>query len=324
MRAIIPVAGFGTRLRPHTYTLPKVLLNVAGKPIIGHILDKIVEDGFDEATIIVGTMGEKIREYVTSKFKLKFDFVEQHEPKGLAHAISLAHKSFTSDPILIILGDTIFDVNLKPLLKEIHSSLGVKKVEDPRRFGVVEMKDGFVKQLIEKPENPTSNLALVGLYWIRNPKLLEECIDELFKNNKKTKGEFQLTDALQAMVEKGEKVKTFNVEGWYDCGKPETLLATNRHLLDKFPHRNSRDGVVINPPVFIAEDAKISRSIIGPYATIASGAVVENSIIRNSIVSDDAQVHCALLEDSLVGDNSIVRGNFQRINIGDSSEIEFH
>jgi glucose-1-phosphate thymidylyltransferase len=126
------------------------------------------------------------------------------------------------------------------------------------------------------------------------------------------------------MVEKGEKVKTFNVEGWYDCGKPETLLATNRHLLDKLPQRKNRDGVVINPPVFIAEDAKISRSIIGPYATIASGAIIEDSIIRNSIVSDDAQVNCALLEDSLVGDNSIVRGNFQRINIGDSSEIEFH
>ena len=324
MRAIIPVAGFGTRLRPHTYTLPKVLLNVAGKPIIGHILDKIVEDGFDEATIIVGNMGEKIRDYATSNYKIKFDSVEQPEPKGLAHAISLARKTFTTEPVLIILGDTIFDVNLKPILKEPLSSLGVKKVEDPRRFGVVEMKDGFVAKLIEKPENPTSNLALVGLYWIRNPFLLDQCIEELFKNNKKTKGEYQLTDALQAMVEKGEKVKTFNVEGWYDCGKPETLLATNRHLLDKLPQRKNRDGVVINPPVFIAEDAKISRSIIGPYATIASGAIIEDSIIRNSIVSDDAQVNCALLEDSLVGDNSMVRGNFQKINIGDSSEIEFH
>ncbi|MBI5476697.1 MAG: NTP transferase domain-containing protein [Ignavibacteriales bacterium] len=324
MRAIIPVAGFGTRLRPHTYTLPKVLLNVAGKPIIGHILDKIVEDGFDEATIIVGTMGEKIQDYLISNYKIKFDFIEQKEPKGLAHAISLARNSFSSEPILIILGDTIFDVNLKPLLKEKYSSLGVKQVEDPRRFGVVEMKDGFIKQLIEKPENPTSNLALVGLYWIRNPKLLEECIDGLFKNNKKTKGEFQLTDALQAMVEKGEKVKTFPVEGWYDCGKPETLLATNRHLLDKIGDKVKRDGVVINPPVFIAEDAKISRSIIGPYATIASGTTVEDSIVRNSIISDDAHVDCALLEDSLVGNNSVVRGNFQRINIGDSSEIEFH
>lgn len=324
MRAIIPVAGFGTRLRPHTYTLPKVLLNVAGKPIIGHILDKIVEDGFDEATIIIGQMGEKIKDYLTSAYKIKFDFVEQSEPKGLAHAISLAKNSFTTEPILIILGDTIFDVNLKPVIKEPLSSLGVKRVDDPRRFGVVEMKDGLVGKLIEKPENPTSNLALVGLYWIRNPKLLEECIDELFKQNKKTKGEFQLTDALQSMVEKGEKVKTFDVEGWYDCGKPETLLATNRHLLDKLPRAKNRNGVVVNPPVFIADNAKVANSVIGPYATIASGTVIEDSIIRNSIVSSEAQVKGALLEDSLVGNNSLVQGEFQRINIGDSSEIEFH
>jgi len=202
--------------------------------------------------------------------------------------------------------------------------LGVKQVDNPRRFGVVEMKDGFVGKLIEKPENPTSNLALVGLYWICNPKLLEQCIEDLFRKDKKTKGEYQLTDALQSMVERGEKVKTFNVEGWYDCGKPETLLSTNQHLLDKLPNKIKREGVVINPPVFIAEDAKISRSIIGPYATIASGTVVEDSIIRNSIISDDAQVFRALLENSLVGNNSLVQGTFQRINIGDSSEIEFH
>ena len=323
MRAIIPVAGFGTRLRPHTYSIPKVLLNVAGKPIIGHILDKIIEDGFDEATIIVGQMGEKIRDYVQSNYKIKFDFVEQSEPKGLAHAISLAKKSFTNEPILIILGDTIFDVNLKPLLKESFTSLGIKEVDDPRRFGVVVLKDGFVRQLIEKPENPTSNLALVGLYWIRNPKLLEQCIDELFQKDKKTKGEFQLTDALQSMVEKGEKVKTFDVVGWYDCGKPETLLATNRHLLGKSPNHLKPDGVVINPPVFIAETARISRSVIGPHATIADGAVVEDCVIRNSIVSNDAQVYRALLEDSLIGNNAVIEGSFKRINIGDSSEIEF-
>ena len=324
MRAIIPVAGIGSRLRPHTYTLPKVLLNVAGKPIIGHILDKITADGFDEATIIVGHFGEKIRDYVTTNYKLKVDFVEQTEPKGLAHAIHLARHTFGSQPILIILGDTVFDVQLKPVMSDKYSAVGIKSVEDPRRFGVVESRNGFVLRLIEKPEHPTSKDAIVGLYWIRNPKLLEECIDELFKQDLRTRGEYQLTDALQLMLNKGEQIKTFSVDGWYDCGKPETLLATNRHLLEKLNHQVTIKDVVIIPPVFVSPKAKIKHSMIGPYATIGSGASVEDSIVRNSIVSEDAQVSRALLENSIVGNNAVVQGNFQRINIGDSSEIEFH
>jgi len=324
VRAIIPVAGFGSRLRPHTYTLPKVLLNVAGKPIIAHILDKVTEDGFDEATIIVGYMGDKIRDYVSTHYKIKVDFVEQAEAKGLAHAISLAKGSFTNDPFLIILGDTIFDVNLKSVINEQYTSIGVKQVMDPRRFGVVEMQDGFVKRMIEKPENPPSNNAIVGLYWIRNPRLLEQCIDELFRKDAKTKGEYQLTDALQLMIQKGEKIRTFEVEGWYDCGKPETLLATNRHLLDKAPSRPMIDEVVIIPPVYISKKASIAHSIIGPYATIADGAIITDSLIRNSIVSEEAHVYKALLENSIVGNNALVKGMFKRINIGDSSEIEFH
>jgi glucose-1-phosphate thymidylyltransferase len=324
MRAIIPVAGYGSRLRPHTYTTPKVLLNVAGKPIIGHILDKIIEAGCDEATIIVGYLGEMVREYVTSHYSIKVDFVEQMETKGLAHAIYLARYTFSSDPILIILGDTIFDVNLKPVVGQQCTSLGVKQVEDPRRFGVVELENGFAKSLVEKPEVPTSNLAIVGLYWIRNPRLLVECISELFEKDKRTKGEYQLTDALQLMLQKGEKISTFPVEGWFDCGKPETLLATNRHLLDQQSTHQGVEGVIIVPPVFIAESAKITHSVIGPYATIGDNAVVTESVIRNSIVSESATVHRALLNDSLVGNNAAVEGTFQCINIGDSSEINFH
>jgi glucose-1-phosphate thymidylyltransferase len=324
MRAIIPVAGFGSRLRPHTYTTPKVLLNVAGKPIIGHILDKIIEDGFDEATIIVGYLGEMVRDYVQSNYRIKVDFVEQMETKGLAHAIYLASGTYTDQPILIILGDTIFDVNLKPVLLEPFSAIGVKSVADPRRFGVVELQDSFATRLIEKPENPTSNLAIVGLYWIRHPKLLEECINELFVNDKRTKGEYQLTDALELMLERGEKIKTFPVDGWYDCGKPETLLATNRHLLDH-RHEDVRiDGVIVVPPVYVSKSAKITHSVIGPYATISDDAIISESVIRNSIVGDAAQVHRALLNDSLVGNNALVEGTFQCTNIGDSSEIKFH
>lgn len=324
MRAIIPVAGYGSRLRPHTYTLPKVLLNVAGQPIIGHILDKIIADGFDEATIIVGYLGDQIREYVRKHFTIRVDFIDQSEPEGLAQAIYLARHTFSTDPILIILGDTIFDVDLKPVLQSRCTSIGVKKVDDPRRFGVVELHDGKIGRLVEKPENPTSNLAIVGLYWIEKPRLLEECIEELFRTGVKTRGEYQLTDALQRMIDHGETLQAFPIDGWYDCGKPETLLATNRHLLEKQKMHFVREGNVIVPPVYIAETATISRSIIGPYATIADHAVITDSIVRNSIMSEGAQVNKVLLEDSLVGNNGLVDGAFKRINIGDSSEIEFH
>jgi glucose-1-phosphate thymidylyltransferase len=325
MRAVIPVAGFGSRLRPHTYSVPKVLLNVAGKPIIGHILDKIIEDGFTEATFVVGYLGDMIRDYVQNQYTLRADFIDQEERQGLAHAIHLTKDTLVGDdPILIILGDTIFDVNLKPVITQSSTSLGVKTVEDPRRFGIAEVSDGVVSKLIEKPEHPTSNLAIVGLYWIRKPRLLLECIDELMKRGKKTKGEFQLTDALQLMLERGERITTFGVEGWYDCGKPETLLATNRHLLSKQRSLVQRDGVVVVPPVYVASNAVITNSVIGPYATIADGASVTDSIVRDSIVSEGAHVSRSLLDNSIVGSNAAVRGAFKRINIGDSSEIDFY
>jgi glucose-1-phosphate thymidylyltransferase len=323
MRAIIPVAGFGSRLRPHTYTLPKVLLNVAGKPILGHILDQIIRDGFTEATLIVGYLGDQVCEYVRSNYDIRVDFVEQEERKGLAHAIHIARHTISSDPILIILGDTIFDVDLKPVIAGKTTSIGVKLVKDPRRFGIAEMSDGVVTRLIEKPEHPTSNHAIVGLYWIPSPARLLDAIDTIMRNDIRTKGEFQLTDALETMRQGGERITTFSVDGWYDCGKPETLLATNRHLLDGAGAEYRIPGVVIVPPVFIAPTATIADSVIGPYATIADGVQVSDSIIRNSIIGGEAKVHRALLENSIVGSNAFVAGSFKRINIGDSSEIDF-
>ncbi len=323
MKAIIPVAGAGSRLRPHTYTLPKVLLNVAGKPIIGHIMDKLIETGVNNATVVVGYMGDKIREYITNHYDIHVDFVEQEERLGLGHSIYIARDTLPVEPILIILGDTIFDVDLVPIINQKESALGVKWVEDPRRFGIAEVDRGYIKNLIEKPEHPTSNLALVGLYYITNTPLLLESLTKLVKENIRTKNEYQLTDALQLMIGRGERMKTFPVEGWYDCGKPETLLETNRHLLDKYPSQQFHDGIVVIPPVFISKKCTISHSVIGPYATIADGAVVRDAIIRNSIISEDAQVQGVLLENSIVGNNATVRGVWKKINIGDSSEIDF-
>jgi glucose-1-phosphate thymidylyltransferase len=230
-----------------------VLLNVGGKPIIGHILDRVIENGFDEATIVIGYLGEKIREYILRNYSIKVDFVEQEERLGLGHAIYLGRHTISRDPILIILGDTVFDVDLKALTSTDCSALGVKEVEDPRRFGVAETENGFITKLVEKPDQPKSTLALVGIYYIKNPQILVECLRDEIKGNVRTRGEFQLTDALQMMIDRGERIKTFPIDGWFDCGKPETLLETNRHLLDQRSSVLSKPTVVVQPPVFISE-----------------------------------------------------------------------
>lgn len=325
MRAIIPVAGIGTRLKPHTYTTPKVLLNVGGKPMLGHILDKLLEEGVHKATFVIGHLGDQIRDYVVKEYpSMKSDFIEQKKMEGLGHAIYTAIPTFDDKEIFIILGDTVFDVNLKDVFKNKHSALGVKHVDDPSRFGVAILENGFIKKLVEKPSTPVSNLALVGLYYIANADVLVKSLNNLVEKDIRTKGELQLTDALQMMLDSGEKVTTFNVNGWYDCGKPETLLSTNKFLLDQKSFAKKYENVVVNLPVYIAEDAKIENSVIGPYATIDKGCVIKESVIKNSIVGTNSQVSKAMLNGSIIGNNTIVKGAFKRLNIGDSTEIDFY
>ncbi len=325
MRAIIPVAGIGSRLKPHTYSTPKVLLNVGGKPILSHIIEKLLDEGVEKATFVIGHLGEKIEEYVKNNYsQLKSDFIEQSEMEGLGHAIYTAIPTFDDKEIFIILGDTIFDVNLKDVFSKKQNALGVKKVEDPRRFGVAILENGYIKKLVEKPQTYVSNLALVGLYYIANSGALVKSLNLLVEKDVRTKGELQLTDALQFMIDSGEKISTFPVEGWHDCGKPETLLSTNKFLLDQKSVGKKFDNVVINHPVFIAEDADIKNSVVGPYATIDKNCKIEDCIIRNSIVGSNAVVVKSLLENSIIGNNSVIKGNFTRLNSGDSSEIDFY
>lgn len=331
MKAIIPVAGIGTRLRPHTHTAPKVLLPVAGKPMLAHILDELTSLGIDEITFIVGYKGEMIRDYVTANFSFKANFVEQPEMKGLGHAISLAKPHhYTDEPVLIVLGDTIFKAPLKKVFEMKESALGVKKVEDARRFGIVELDaKSQVRRLIEKPENPPTNLAIVGIYWMTDPKLLFDSLDELIAEGRTTKGEFQLTDALQKMLDRGEQMRTFLVDGWYDCGKPETMLETNHDLLDAqlqgaTEHAQISDrfpGSVMIMPVAIADSVKLENCIVGPHVSVSAGSTLSNCIVRNTIIGTNAEVDSIILQDSIISDNAKVVGNQFKLNVGDSSEI---
>jgi len=329
-KVIIPVAGIGTRLRPHTHTAPKGLLHVAGKPILGHILDALKQVRIDEVIFVIGFMGEQIVEYVKKNYKLKSKFIEQKELRGLGYAIYLTSPEIkNNEPVLIVLGDTIFEADLSPVLKGKFDALGTKKVEDPRRFGIVETERGFVKKIVEKPEKPKSNQAVVGVYYITSTETFKESLEEMMQKNIKTKDEYQLTDALQLMIDKGVKFKTFEIKGWYDCGKPETLLETNRHLLSRIKpaslktYSQKPESSVVIPPVFVSPSAKVENSILGPYVSVADKAVIENSIIRNSIISERAKVSNCLLDSSLIGNNAEVNGVFDQLNVGDSSEIGY-
>jgi glucose-1-phosphate thymidylyltransferase len=319
LRVIIPAAGGGTRLRPHTHTTPKVLLHVAGKPIIGHIMDLLTPIQPAEVIVVVGAQGERIEEYLRSAYSLNFRFVVQDEPKGLGHAVMQA-RSAAGQPTLILLGDTILDLDLTRLEWDT-SLIGVRTVDNPRRFGVVELKDGIVTKFVEKPVQPRSNLAIVGVYYFPDSAPLFGALDELVRRDKRTRGEYQLTDALQLMVQQGQQLRTFNVENWLDCGTPDALLATNSYLLRTRHHAQERAGVVLVPPVHIEDSAVIENSIIGPNVSIGARAEIRRAIIRDSIVNQDAQVADAILEHSILGEAAKLRDQALHLNLGDSSEF---
>jgi len=323
MKAIIPVAGRGKRLRPHTHTQPKVLMNVAGKPILTYILDDLRDLGVEEITFVVGYLAEKVEEFVGERYAFRANFVYQDEPLGNGHAIYLAREHLT-EPTLIFFGDTIVRADLRAASRLDYSAIGVHSVSDPRAFGVVELDaDGFVRHLWEKPAAPPSDLAVVGVYMIQRPAPLRAALEGLVGQRHMVNGEYWLADALQLMVESGERLRTFPIERWYDCGTPEALLHANHELLESAPPPPGRiEGSVIIPPSFVAPTAAVEGSIVGPYVTIAEGARVSNAVLRESIVNAHARVEGVLLEDSIIGENAAVTGRRSRINLGDSSEIE--
>ncbi len=330
MKAIIPVAGAGTRLRPHTYTQPKPLIPVAGKTIISFIIDQLLEVGIKDFVFVIGYLGEKIKLYVEENYpNINKTFVNQEERLGLGHAIWTARDAFQdASELIIVLGDTIFEVELKEMLDKPDSCLAVKRVEDPREFGVVEYgDDGFVKKLIEKPKIPKSNMALVGIYKIKEVQKLIKVIDNNVTMGVRTHGEFQLTDALMGMIKQEVKFTTIEVNNWFDCGKKEILLETNARLLDKEGYASANlphfENSIIIHPVSIAEGCTITNSIVGPHVTIGNNTKVDSAIIKESIIGSYAAIEEVVLQNSLVGSDTAIKGLRQSLNIGDNTEIDF-
>src|SRR5450631_3614000 len=328
MKAIIPVAGAGTKLRPHTYTQPKALIPLAGKTILSIIVDQLLEGGITEFIFIVGYLGTKIQDYVKDKYpQLKTSFVFQTERHGIGQAVLLTKELVGQDEIFIQLGDTICEYDIRPILDNPASLLGVKRVDDPRDFGVAEIEeDGLISRVVEKPQIPNSNMALVGIYKIRETESLFSCLENNIRNQLTSYGEYNLTDAIECMIRSGVKFQSFKVQNWFDCGKKETLLDSNAKLLKKFggniaPEHQFENTIIIQP-VSIAPGCDIRNSIVGPNVAIGEKTRVNYSIIKDSIIGSFANLFDIVLTHSLIGSDTEVKGESRSLNIGDNTEID--
>ena len=326
MKIVIPVAGAGAKLRPHTYTQPKPLIHLAGKTILSFIIDQFIEAGQTDFIFIIGYLGEKIKNYVEENYpQINARFIVQEERSGTGHAIYLTKELIgENEEMLIVYGDTICDFDLKEVLESKQSLLGVKKVDDPRDFGVAEITpDGIVKGVVEKPKIPKSNLALVGVYKIVETKKM---FDILEKENHTTNEEYHLTSVLDSMLKNGIEMRIFHVNNWFDCGKKETLLETNATLLSKVEYASEEipffDNTIIIHPVSIAKNCEIENSIIGPNVTIGENAIIRNSMVTDSIIGSFSVLEKVVLHSSLIGSDALIKGNSQSLNIGDNTEID--
>lgn len=330
MKAIIPVAGAGTKLRPLTYTQPKALIPIAGKTILSVIVDQLLEAGVTEFVFVIGYLGEKIQRYIAKTYPdLSYTLVTQNDRRGTGHAIWLTREAVKEDEVMIVLGDTVCDYNVAEILNSNISQIGVRKVDDPRSFGVAELDEhDKVLKMVEKPLIPKSNMAMVGVYYIKETKAMYDALDAHLSNRVDNDGEYHLTNGLQQMIEQGIEFKAFRVNNWFDCGKKETLLSTNAILLKQMSEEagkelvNSFDNTVIIPPVSIAEGCNISNSIIGPNVTIGEHTTIGSSIIKDSIIGSFAELKEVVLHSSIIGNDAFVRGLSQSLNIGDNTEID--
>lgn len=328
MKAIIPVAGAGTKLRPHTYTQPKALIPLAGKTVLSIIVDQLKEAGINEFIFIVGYLGEKIQDYVKAMYPdIVAHFVYQNDRQGIGHAVRLTRSIVASDEVIIVLGDTICEYEVADVINSPSSMIGVKKVDDPRNFGVAEMDgDQDIAHVVEKPQIPKSNLALVGIYRIKESDLLFQCLDTNIKGGIKTHGEFSITDALDCMIKKGARFKAFKVDSWFDCGRRETLLESNATLLKKFNTRTEHcaqyENTVLIQPVSIGKNCTIKNSIIGPNVTIGDNTEIDYSIIKSSIIGSYSTLYDIVLDFSLIGSDTTIRGETRTLNIGDNTDID--
>jgi glucose-1-phosphate thymidylyltransferase len=317
------MAGLGTRLRPHTFTKPKPLVPVAGKAVLGHVLDRIMPLQPEELIFITGYLGEQVEGYVRANYSLPARFLEQDRLCGQSYAVQIA-RPYIDQPVLIVFVDTIFEADVGVLagLKN-DGAVYVKEVPDPARFGVAEIRDGLITRLVEKPKEFVSNLAVIGVYYIRNWRLLFDCIEYQMASTVPRNGEYFLADALQLMIGKGANLQALPVSVWEDCGTKEAILQTNRYLLGKSAQPAPRlPTCTIIPPVSIAASVQATHSVIGPYVSLGEHTQVDNSVLRDCIIGDGSVLGDVVLSNSLIGSDSQISGGALSLNLGDASEMK--
>ncbi len=331
MKVIILLAGYGTRMRPHTWSRPKPLLNVAGNTVVGHILDLLADVTTDEVVFVVGYRGDQIETWIREHYpQLDTHFVVQEEALGQAHAVWLCQDYLDDGDVMLAFGDGIIEAAYAEMPDPaVDSVFLVQEIEDPRRFGVAVLdEDGFVSQFIEKPPTLEHKMAIAGINWFRSGRQLFEATDQIMKKNRQTLGEFFMVDAYQLMLEKGARIRTMMLKQWADAGTPEAILETNARLLSvgygnqEALERSFSENFTVIPPVYLHESVAVESAVIGPYATIGAGAQVTNAVIRNSIIDPGAVVDNCILDGALVGEKAKVIGRSSALFIGDNSTVE--
>ena len=328
----IPMAGLGTRMRPQTWSKPKPLIHLAGKTVLDYVLDQFKSiPHFKDAQFVLilsPNQQDQVIPYVQANHPDKnVCYVIQEVMRGQSDALYLA-KEHLKGPMLMTFSDTLIESDFAFLDEEnLDGVAWVKEVPDPRRFGVAEVnKNGHITRLIEKPKEIENNLAVVGFYFFKNGGDLVNAIQQQLDKDISLNGEFFLADAINLMIKSGATMRVQSVNVWLDAGKPETLLETNRYLLENGNDNSSaaskREKVTVIPPVYIHPEAEIKASVIGPYVSISQGALIENTVLKNSIVEQGAIINSMVLENSLIGRSAAVRGRAEIMNIGDNSWIE--
>jgi glucose-1-phosphate thymidylyltransferase len=326
VQVIIPLAGKGTRLRPHTHTVPKPLIKVAGRPVMDWVMDRLEGLDVEELIFITGHLKEQVEAYARKRYPIPSRFIEQRVQDGTAGAIHLA-RPHVHGPVMIIFVDTVFDADLS--LVRTGNDDGIiwaKEVEDYQRFGVVVTDAaGYMTKIVEKPREPISKLANIGLYYVRTVEQLWQGIEHVLAQPH-NKGEWYLTDAFQWMIERGARIKTAEVAGWYDCGTVATTLETNRLLLDLHPEKRppvpkAAKGVTIVEPCCIEAGAVLERSTVGPYASIETGTIVRDSVVANAIVGRNCRLDRVRLDGAMLGDEVVLEGVTGFASVSSHAEV---
>ncbi len=320
------MAGAGVDLRPHSYTQPKALIPLAGNTVLGIIVDQLKEVGIRDFIFIIGYLGEKITHYIYEKHSdIQAHFITQENRKGVGHAVSLAKEIVHGDEVFITLGDTICEYDITAVMQCPHSMIGVRRTDHPRDFGVVEISDNAIESVIEKPQIPKSNMAMVGIYKIKESTLLFDCLEKNIADGIVTQGQVTITDAIDGMINQGVKFEPFKVDNWFDAGNKDSLLASNAILIKKYGQRSSpeeyEDSVIIDP-VSIGPGCVIKNSIVGPNVTLGENTRIERSIVSNSIIGAFTNLSDIVLTDSLIGGDTLLKGKKRILNVGENTTID--